>query len=165
MENNKLDIWMSKIITKIDYDEEQESTQSSPNQIHKTVKVCHFTGIEVDIDEGIAELVAYLWKFKIDTFMSCESNGPNNHIWIKFVGVQDLMHFLSILVVGLKNSDPILNRIFEKKTNDKWIYRFHIIPDIDCHSIIQRFFLPVSVHFPRSDYQWVCQRFKQKLEN
>ena len=39
---------------------------------HKQVKVKHSTKGEIKVDAGIAPLLRLIWKFDIDTVMSCQ---------------------------------------------------------------------------------------------
>ena len=83
---------------------------------HKQVNVVCF-GDNIEVDEGIADLLQMIWKSGFMTFLSCEDN-IDNCIWINF----PLSDFKSILRIAykIKPYDGLLDFIDNKTHSVKF---------------------------------------------
>lgn len=136
---------------------------------HKTVPVVNpFTKKQVEIDKAIAKLIKYMWMQGIETVNSCEDNIPENYIWIEFADYNQFQKFMDILFRGLKSDCEIRNRaygLFEEHVERSWIYKSFVIDNCMYNNsrTINALTFSVSLRFPKSDYDWVCQRFEDYI--
>ena len=128
---------------------------------HETVKLWSEQYKEyIDIDKGIAPLIAELWKAKILTTMSCESvESPfgtvESYIWITFDSDRDLEKFTGIVFKGLDNECDFYVRASNNfsKSRYRWEYRVFINTDADKRGdIIHDTYIYQQLRFPKRDY-------------
>jgi len=130
----------------------------------------------IEVDERIAPLLEAMWSCGIITCNSCQENKPGI-IWIEFLAAEDAEAFLAGIVSGF---DPINNpgahnwlypRIMG--LNGGWQYTGHphdVREYIDQESGTVElnpsqacgFTLSISIRFPVSDYQILCDLFSAK---
>lgn len=140
------------------------SISSEKTVKHKTVKLKHFDGYICDIDKNIADLINLIWQCHIDTYNSCENNVPAGYMWIEFSTSHDIQKFLNIVFVDVNKERG--TEIFERATNTLWphqildSWQYDIVLN-DEHDLQ----VSVSLRFPREDYDWICKRFREYLEN
>ncbi len=133
---------------------------------HRQVKLRHWTGRQINVDEGIAKLIELIWFFEIETCNSCQENKPRT-AWIEFKDVTGLKTFLN-LVGSYPRPEEKLNEVLYGRitryifNNDfvegSWEYSFNIE---DCgvkegvvttiYQGFSSFDFRASVRFPVSD--------------
>jgi hypothetical protein len=124
----------------------------------------------IEVDERIAPLLEAIWNCGIITCNSCQENKPGI-IWIEFLAAEDAEAFLTRIVSGL---DPINrpeadNWLYSRITgsNDGWQYTAHPHDireyiDQECGTLELNasqpcgFTLSISIRFPVSDYERLC---------
>lgn len=162
--NKKIPNELMKII-KFDINNEISREKEKP---HKTIKLEHFTGFTCDIDKNISRLIKYIWMCNIDTYNSCENNVPYDYIWIQFASAMDLEKFLNIIFKDIKiNDDHYIkgNNAFPYNKKNSWVYNINIEEDNYESSKIDGLSIAMSLRFPNTDYDWVCQQMKKYLVN
>lgn len=148
--------------------EMKKSADGSVYVKHETVKLQHFTNYDIDIDKNIAELVKYIWQCRIDTDCSCENNVPRGYIWICFSTSNDAERFLKIVTKDDDGSE-LYARILDGipgTTPNAWIYDLNIVDrdyDEESGRLYNELYISVSIRFPQSDYEWVCEKFREYL--
>jgi hypothetical protein len=173
MDNHNLDILLQKINVEI---EKIKWSSSKKNKLkHKTIKVKHPDGDEIDIDKNIAELIDCLWKLDIMTFNSCQNNYINGYIWIEFSSYEDLMLFMNTVIV---NTDTLTHHriLYGRHHEDKvWFHKINYVDstiyddDEDSSSFSSNetiYLLPpgFSVRFPKTDYKMILNIMKNKIK-
>jgi hypothetical protein len=127
---------------------------------HKTIILKYHNKYDVEIDEEISELIELLWKNNINTNNSCQNNVPGNYIWIEFDTLSDYDIFLQV----------VTNKI-DKEMFDKIFFNYDInhrigswIHKLDIQTINgeeeEYDYFSYSVRFPKSDYNFVLDKFK-----
>ncbi len=134
---------------------------------------------EAEVDEGIAPLIAELWKADIDTVMSCQDN--LGRVWIEFSSAVDAERFLDI-VAGDYSADvhSLYNRVTGEYEDEDWrTFRAEHAWRYDCHPLDyngpliddageieqpaaseRAIVLNVSVRFPKYDLDEVLSRMR-----
>ena len=162
--NKKIPYELMKII-KFNISKEISRRKEKP---HKTIKLEHFTGFTCDIDKGISKLIKYIWMCNIDTYNSCENNVPHGYIWIQFATEMDLDKFLNIVFKKVKIDDDHYirgNNAFPHSKKNSWIYDINIEEDDYELSKVEGLSIVMSLRFPNTDYDWICQQMKKYLIN
>jgi hypothetical protein len=101
----------------------------------------NFNCRKVRIDEGIAPLIAELWKAGIKTTMSCEENRPGV-MWILFPHTW----FAELFLTAVAPSNVL-----------KWDYKLH--PEIFLKERVYHF--SCSIRFPKGDYPVLLKRMRE----
>ena len=170
-DNHNLDILLSKMNLEI----EKIKWCTRKTKKHKTIKVKHPDGDEIDIDKNISELISCLWKLDIMTDNSCQNNYINGYIWIEFTSYEDLMCFMNLMIV---NTNPLIhNRMLYGRAHEDnvWFHKINYIDSTiynnedDTSSISSDetiYLLPpgFSVRFPKSDYIMILNIMKNKIK-
>ncbi len=125
---------------------------------HKQIHVFNpFYNEIINVDEKICKLLVNLWKNDINTDNSCESNVPDDYIWISFSSCDDFERFINQVINWLNENNPedrdrILDHEF--KSFDCWDYKINAYDDDDYLDIT------CSVRFPWYDLEWVEKVFE-----
>jgi len=143
--------------------QKEQVKSSEKSKKHLTKKMMHFVGVEIKIDRSIAKLIKYLWMCKINTLRTSENDIPKDYIWIRFSSTFDIENFLKILFDQSLNNDPdfvraILDCYYQKNA---WIYDTDIWTNNNEN--ITDILVSISLRFPKSDYQWIRDKFKKYL--
>lgn len=89
---------------------------------------------------------------------SCENNIPKDYIWIHFSSAHDLQTFINILFDDLEASDEMRKRaasaLFPHR-HKAWLYYVNVVNNE----------ISLSLRFPKSDYDWVCERMEKHLSS
>lgn len=114
---------------------------------HKQIKVDYF-GQQIEVDEGIADLLQLIWKNGIYTALSCEDNRSHDEegnliddnideiIWISFPSPNYLILFLNIVAKypvdwekeGINFWDTMYSRIVGGYGDGKFDWKYSIFP-------------------------------------
>ena len=133
---------------------------------HETTRIPHFHGYTCNIDNNISTLIKYIWLYKIDTYNSCENNIPDGFIWIQFASANDADFFLNIVFNNISTYSNEYNRgirIFKNPLLKSWIYNVNIENDNDESNVVNGLSIAISIRFPKTDYDWICEKFKNYL--
>jgi hypothetical protein len=124
----------------------------------------------IEVDERIAQLLEAIWNCGIITCNSCQENKPGI-IWIEFLAAEDAEAFLTRVVSGLDpiNSPEADNWLYFriKGLDGGWQYAAHPHDvreyiDEECGTVELNasqscgFTLSISIRFPVSDYETLC---------
>ena len=135
-----------------------KSSKMDKRKKHKQVHVFNpFYNETIEVDEKIGKLLISLWENKISTDNSCESNVPDDYIWISFSSCDDFEKFINMIIKWINENNPTdIDRILdhEFKSFDCWDYKINMYDednylDITC-----------SVRFPWYDLEWVENVFE-----
>lgn len=141
-------------------------------------------GMEVPIDEEIADLMIQIWKAEIDTLNSCQANPDKDWVWIEFDTAQDTQQFLMIVNENYKETDQSKS-VYCRSTQGIWsddlewtfnalVFNHNSTPEEDLsdelegNDVVTPYSdFHISVRFPKSDYQYVLDKltaFNKKRE-
>ena len=138
----------------------------------------HASDTMIEVDERIAPLLEAIWDCGIITCNSCQENKPGI-IWIEFLAAEDAEALLARIVSGL---DPINypeanNWLYSRimGSNGGWQYAGH---PHDAREYIDQesgtvelnpsqacgLTLSISIRFPVSDYEILCDLLRTKQQ-
>jgi len=131
----------------------------------------------IEVDEGIAELIELLGKLDIMTNNSCQENKPGI-MWIDLPSV-DAERFLSICAShraeDLDNyENSLYGRMVDDDTKNSW--RYDVCLDDFAEKVDEEkdevyyegnseISIEISVRFPVSDYPIILERIREHLES
>lgn len=146
--------------------------------IHKQVEIYSpLSERNINVDEGIAELIELLHKLDILTFLSCQENQPGI-MWINFPS-EDADVFLSICASGrdedfIDFENSLYGRMMNENVPQSWHYTAHFHDwsekydekkDEVCYDGDSYITSSISVRFPISDYTLIMERIQSHLKN
>ena len=143
------------------------------NQRHPTRTVTDARGYEVELDQGIADLVLACWDADIRTLQCCEDYHGLGYAWLVLAAPADLARLLAVV----SEHDPDESALFWRLTDHdadapdtitpeapgQWRYR--LLATLDAThdgtgspAACRSWGFVVSVEFPTSDIPFVTER-------
>ena len=128
---------------------------------HPQVKV-QFKDQEIEVDEGLSELLPKIWSHDINTSMSCQENRPNT-AWIAFRSMNDLEKFMNLIPrpgnveytkENIASIRPTLYGRSMQLADDRkmnWSYECFVVDYLNAPVPKDHRELRVSMRFPVSD--------------
>jgi hypothetical protein len=138
---------------------------------HKQVRIRGY-GQEANVDEGIAPLIAAMWRAGIKTWMSCQE-GAHDFVWLNFSNTREAEKFLDIVGEYDPDPDSMYQRMSQNPEHENaWKYGTGVDDlaltlefDDDEDEVIDEhhngepcFSFGISIWFPPSDVPEVLER-------
>lgn len=125
---------------------------------HKQVHIFNpFYNEIINVDEKLEKLLTRLWANEISTDNSCESNVPDDYIWISFSSLYHFEQFMEKIIGWLRlNKSELIDRVLghNNKCDGSWDYKLSMYDEDDFFDV------SCAVRFPWYDLKWVEKIFK-----